>query len=383
MIKMKRLIPLALFLMTGIMLNGQCDDLFFSEYVEGYSNNKALEIYNPTDEPINLSEYSIARASNGSTAPASNQVIGLPDMMIEPNDVFVVCVDLRDTSLWDSQFDKPAWNGYNVIDTLFDAVTGEPITDEDGNVIFGPQYTENGEALFGDEYTEEYDLQCKADAFLCPDYDQNNTMYFNGNDAMILLKGDAISSSGDNIIDVIGVIGEDPEDTINEDAWVNEDGFWLTKNRTLVRKPEITTGRNVLADVVYALGGTFDGQEWESYRNNTFDYLGIHNSVCNNEAKPDRYSCSQGPLSSAYNIAQLDFKVFPNPARSGYINISAEEPFAKVELLDVLGHRVGELRLSSDAQRAEMNLGSFQKGIYIVRIIDGDNNWAARKLIIE
>ena len=27
-----------------------CSELFFSEYVEGYSQNKALEIYNPTNE---------------------------------------------------------------------------------------------------------------------------------------------------------------------------------------------------------------------------------------------------------------------------------------------------------------------------------------------
>ncbi|MFO1515441.1 MAG: lamin tail domain-containing protein [Lysobacterales bacterium] len=30
-------------------------DLFFSEYVEGSSNNKALEIYNGTAAPIDLS----------------------------------------------------------------------------------------------------------------------------------------------------------------------------------------------------------------------------------------------------------------------------------------------------------------------------------------
>ncbi|HCK22506.1 MAG TPA: hypothetical protein DHW15_10180, partial [Bacteroidetes bacterium] len=28
-------------------LNGPCENLYFSEYIEGGSNNKALEIYNP------------------------------------------------------------------------------------------------------------------------------------------------------------------------------------------------------------------------------------------------------------------------------------------------------------------------------------------------
>lgn len=44
-----------------------CNDLFFSEYVEGSGNNKALEVYNPTNATINLSTYSIVRYSNGQT----------------------------------------------------------------------------------------------------------------------------------------------------------------------------------------------------------------------------------------------------------------------------------------------------------------------------
>ena len=44
-----------------------CSDLFFSEYVEGSGNNKALEVYNPTNATVNLSGYSIVRYSNGQT----------------------------------------------------------------------------------------------------------------------------------------------------------------------------------------------------------------------------------------------------------------------------------------------------------------------------
>jgi uncharacterized protein len=42
-------------------------DLFFSEYVEGSSNNKALEIYNPTTQTVTLSLYSVKLYSNGAT----------------------------------------------------------------------------------------------------------------------------------------------------------------------------------------------------------------------------------------------------------------------------------------------------------------------------
>ena len=43
------------------------DDLFFSEYIEGSSNNKALEIYNPTSASIDLSNYAIVTNNNGGT----------------------------------------------------------------------------------------------------------------------------------------------------------------------------------------------------------------------------------------------------------------------------------------------------------------------------
>ena len=42
--------------------------LFFSEYAEGSSNNKYLEIYNPTDEVVDLSLYAFPMISGYYTA---------------------------------------------------------------------------------------------------------------------------------------------------------------------------------------------------------------------------------------------------------------------------------------------------------------------------
>lgn len=53
-------------LMSSVTFAQPCSELFFSEYLEGSSNNKALEIYNPTSTPINLSGYQVQLYSNGS-----------------------------------------------------------------------------------------------------------------------------------------------------------------------------------------------------------------------------------------------------------------------------------------------------------------------------
>ena len=54
---------------------GQTTDLFFSEYVEGSSNNKYLEIYNGTGSSVNLSDYEIRLFTNGVSNPTSTLVL--------------------------------------------------------------------------------------------------------------------------------------------------------------------------------------------------------------------------------------------------------------------------------------------------------------------
>ena len=48
--------------------HAQCD-LFFSEYAEGSSNNKYLEIFNPTNADISLDGYAFPSVSNAPTTP--------------------------------------------------------------------------------------------------------------------------------------------------------------------------------------------------------------------------------------------------------------------------------------------------------------------------
>lgn len=53
--------------------SGAGTELFFSEYVEGTSNNKALEIYNPSNASIDLSVYRVKLYANGATIATSTQ----------------------------------------------------------------------------------------------------------------------------------------------------------------------------------------------------------------------------------------------------------------------------------------------------------------------
>ncbi len=71
----------------GVSTISGATDLFFSEYIEGSSNNKALEIFNGTGSDVDLTPYSVLQYSNGGTS-ASN-VLDLEGIL--PNgEVYVI-----------------------------------------------------------------------------------------------------------------------------------------------------------------------------------------------------------------------------------------------------------------------------------------------------
>lgn len=65
-----------------------CGDLIISEIVEGGGNSKCLELYNPTANPIDLSDYSINVYNNGGGSPNTNTPLtGIVPAM----GTFVIC----------------------------------------------------------------------------------------------------------------------------------------------------------------------------------------------------------------------------------------------------------------------------------------------------
>ncbi|NOZ03378.1 MAG: T9SS type A sorting domain-containing protein [FCB group bacterium] len=97
------------------------DPLFFSEYIEGSSNNKALEIYNSSTDTVDLSNYIIRGNYNGN---AWSEAFPFPNgAAIAPGDVYVIAnssadqaiLDVADTSYaYGSPYYITAFNGDDV-----------------------------------------------------------------------------------------------------------------------------------------------------------------------------------------------------------------------------------------------------------------------------
>ena len=270
---MKHFFTLLFIFSSFSFIQGQsCLDLFFSEYVEGWSNNKALEIYNPTADSIDLSAYSISRYTNGDVQASTPQQL---EGIIAPNDVFVIGLDKRDPN--GTGYDAPMWDGYY---TYTDSITGEEVT----------------------TYDIDSDLQSKIDFWANGIYYSGTdpdsaaiypmTMFFNGNDALTLER------IGIGIVDLIGKVGEDPGA-----AWSDAQGNYWTKDHTLMRKASITSG--VVTNPL-----VFDPtMEWDSLPANTFENLGFHNCDCNDNTNL---------LESASSIT-----IYPNPSSTNTIKINS------------------------------------------------------------
>ncbi|RDB02525.1 ExeM/NucH family extracellular endonuclease [Runella aurantiaca] len=168
-------------------------ELFISEYIEGSSNNKAIEIYNGTGSAINLMDggYNIQMYFNGNSA--STLTINLTGT-VASNDVFVIA-------------------------------------------------------------------QASSNAAILAQADQTNgSGWFNGDDVVVLRKGTTI-------IDVIGIIGNDPGT-----EWGS--GLTSTADNTLRRKVSICGGEVNGSDAFNP------ATEWDGFANDTFDGLGTHTATC-------------------------------------------------------------------------------------------------------
>ncbi len=263
-----------------------CGELFFSEYVEGSGNNKALEVYNPTKYDVDLSNYRVTRWQNGASI-WDKQFSDTLSGMLKPKDVVVLVIDRR----------NPTGTGADT-----------PVAAE---------------------------LQNKADLFLSKDYNRSYSMSFNGDDALSLDRYDATYKTW-VLVDIIGKIGERPK---TPGGWSDSFpystglGTWYTENKTLIRRSSILTGCDTVAPIKRGLTATCDQawnpqyfnpkKEWVLNPRNFFDSLGSHVSEC-------------ATLSNDKVKVSSTIKVYPNPSTDAF-NIETTDEIESVEIFNLTG----------------------------------------------
>lgn len=320
---MKRSLLIASTFLSAMTFAQDCTELFISEYVEGVGNNKALEIYNPTANTIDLTQYIVVRFSNGSTTASSNYAVQLVGS-IAPYSTHVGVLDLRDPN--GSGQTAPIWD----------------------------------------------DLEAKGDAFYSPDYNTNSTWYWNGDDAVVLAKGSAATPMAAQLIDVFGKIGEDPGTAWTTIAPYTEaaGGPFVTSNHSLIRKASIQKGVtnpaitsfNALAeyDSIPALinvGGN-DVGNWES--------LGSH-------------TCSCAPASVS-ELANANVSIYPNPSTGEFL-VKGMNDISSLVVVNSLGQVVESVNNNSKSI-VKLDLSN-RKGVYFVKLTDNSGVVTTKKVIIK
>ncbi|GAA6527041.1 hypothetical protein IDVR_28380 [Intrasporangium sp. DVR] len=111
-------------------------ELFISEYIEGSSNNKALEIYNGTGAPINLATggYTVQMFFNGSTTPGLTITL---TGTVAAGDVFVLAHASADPAIL-AQADQTNGAGWYNGDDALVLRRGTAVIDSVGQTGFDP-----------------------------------------------------------------------------------------------------------------------------------------------------------------------------------------------------------------------------------------------------
>lgn len=352
---MKKLLPILLLSITSSVFAQDCSDLFFSEYLEGSGNNKALEIYNPTDGIIDLSKYWVARYSNGLQVYTQGGITHLQGFILPKSTFILVNGQTEDSELsgggtspkcdpalqqlatvtfngmLDGVYPSPTYmNGNDAIALLYDSKGNGNANDFIGIDLFGAiadgmQSADEGWASFTQEW-----------------------IYRNVYEDSVLVDRDS---------------------AFIRKYIVPEGYYWIpwTSGHSLIRKSTIKHGVTALVD---SFNVTL---EWDTVPGgeDVWDYLGSHTCDCNETA------IKENPV---YNN---DFFIYPNPVENKRIVLYTGEHLKWIEIFDITGKLVYGSKMNGETGMISLSPDISIPGIYLLKAGTTDNFVFNRKFILR
>jgi hypothetical protein len=336
--------------------------LFFSEYCEGSGNNKGVEIYNPTSEAIDLSDYYVARYSNGSSVFTEGGITQLSGT-IEPYKTFVL-VNGQTTSTPTSPACSPEMQ---LLADQLDGVYPAP-TYMNGNDAIALIKTTNGQPPSTSnpgipmDLIGQIGLGNAISAETGWSYVQDSTLTYNNS------TGDPVTGKVINyIVQAKATDG------------VTYGPFWMswTSDHSLIRKPSVVHGvvSNPNPFVVTA--------EWDTVpakvdTNGYFVYKDIWDNLGSHKCVADPNYAAIGEL-----ISNGFVTISPNPVVSDQFTITSSKVIKSVQIFDVAGKEFQAEEFSGLQKNATIVMKSSQPGIYLLKVYFSDNKATVEKILVK
>jgi hypothetical protein len=320
-----------------------CSELFLSMYISGAGDNKAVEIYNPTNAPITMTKnYRLALYySTNTTTPDTLGIVGT----IGAYSTFVIAC------------------GQTTVDSVLTAT---------------PHYA-----------TPPCDtmLQRIANQLDVPHYP--GATYFSGSQTMTIQKnmGTVAAPVWANV-DIMGCIGEYPKCAIdskhygwNAVAPYNAacSGQAWTKYHTMIRKPSVKIGISTNPNP-----GSFNPSvEWDTLGSSHTGGPQFYPAVNNGSTNPNTHfcACNTSGIQEYQDVAHVN--VFPNPSSSGILNVTAAKPVEMIEVYNLVGELVYQEKISNPATWVTFSTAKLSKGSYLVKSIFGSKEAHVTKVTIQ
>lgn len=377
-----------LMLSAALLLAGaahaQGTELFFSEYDEGAhqsgvdygggpstGSERAIEIYNPTSTAVSLTPYSIRRYSNGSTSVAEEERL------------------LRSNA-------SQVATGVNSLNsgTTFVIACGEatlPVIRNRANQFSAGHSPASGPTVITG----------------------GGTVYFNGNDAVALVRytsGTAGVGTG-IIVDLIGVIGEDPLlqscSTTSSGNWSGTNAidnvgttqiFVSSANQSIVRRSTVSRGirynplfQNVVGTCppVRLTGGYNIADEWMMYSTAFNGPLGASNPAGQLYDQLGQHNDYAGPIGTYQatitgTLAKFDanISVYPNPAHGTATVEIKDAKVGSVMVINSLGQSIAAQAKGTGQEKLTLDVSGLKAGLYFVQILSVDGQTKIYKELV-